>query len=335
MTKGKNKLCNKIRYSFFDEEANFAWWVDRIGYAYESGYSDDEDELIFDAYPAIEYGDESIANCYLAMEQLLLLLAEKEDIIPRFSDGIKDSEKVISCKDGHMHENYKVHKAAFKAAMQQYGFEMNRQYNYLSDDDKPTAHLLDPDFIKEIIGRDRSEKSLEQFWGKFVNGEITPEDMQKELMEDSFYTAVYSITSPKGLEAERRYYQLPSRFKKVLKKDFDFLKLSLRHISSPMGSYECLAADTDSLDKETGETIPFWYAPSYCEDYNGYGCGNTIGAAEMAGPECIFRMEDTYKKIIAFEKKLTAAENKARKFLHERAVKAAKARWKKYKLMFA
>jgi hypothetical protein len=328
-------LKNRIRRSFYEPEAVYAWWVEQLGYLAENGRDDGYDDGFMAEYPALDCGDESIANCYLAMEQLLLLVAEKEGMIPRFSDRLRDSLNLISCKDGRMHEHYPLHSAAFNAAMREYGFGCDARYNWTKEDG---VDDLDQGFLKAVLSRNNSAEKLDELWKRIANGDIEPEEIEEELTYDSYTETIYSITSSRALELERRYHSLPALCKKKgqpLAELYGKMTAKLRFISSPIGVYECLATETDYITLETGEEIPVWYAPAYFEDYEAYGCGSVIEAFEMAGPENIFAMQEANKLIDRVEKEIDKAEKKAKRFLHSRAVKGAKARWEKYREMFA
>ena len=329
----KNKLSKKIEHSFYDVESVYAWWVEQFGYLCESGDWDEDDGFVAN-FPGLDLGDESIANCYLAMEQLLLLVAEKEGIIPHFSDSIYDDEDMISCKDSRMEEVYPLHSVALQAAMREYGFEINDRFNWSKEDD---VSDLDPEILKAAMCRDRSREGAEALWKKVSSGKIEKEEIEKILLGDFYAETIYSITNPKALELERRYHKLPVFLKKkdsALAKLYRDMTFALNHVSSPMEAYEYLATEEDHVSFETGEEVHLWYAPAYCENYEGYGCAVIIGQLEMAGPEAIFNMQRAQKLVEKFEKMFVRYELRAKKFLHNRAVKGAKARWKKYRELY-
>ncbi|MCR5726448.1 MAG: hypothetical protein K6G24_03180 [Lachnospiraceae bacterium] len=330
----KSKLKNEIQNSFYSEESIYAWWVEQFGYIYETGEYDMDDGFIA-AFPGLDIGDEGIANCYLAMEQLVLLVAEKEGIIPQFSGSISDNEELISCKSNRMYETYPLHSAAMHAAMRTYGFEINDSYNWLRE--VYDVYDLSPEILKKAISRDCSKENADALWKRFCNGDIGPEELEDALQGDFYGETIYSITCPKALELERRYHKLPNLFKKkevALKSLYNDMTKELSRVSSPMEAYEYLATETDYVKFETGEEIPIWYAPSYCENYENYGASYIIGQLEMAGPGAIFHMQEAQKLVEKFEKKFEKIERRAKKFLHNRAVKGAKARWKKYRELY-
>lgn len=331
----KNKK-RTLRNYFYDVESVYAWWVEQFGYLYETGEYDYEDGFS-SAFPGLDCGDESIANCYLAMEQVLLLVAEKEGIIPRFSDSIKDDEELISCKDGNMYDSYPLHSAALEAAMRTYGFEINDRFNWVKGDEVYELTDLDPEVLKKAMSRDMSHGGAEALWKRFCDGDIEPEEIEETLLGDFYAETIYSITNPKALELERRYHKLPYFLRKkgsAVEKLYVDMTTSLNQVSCPMEAYEYLATETDLVKFETGEEVPVWYAPAYSESYEGYGWSNVIGLLEMAGPEKIFSMQNAQKLVEKFEKKFVKIELKAKKFLHDRAVKGAKARWKKYQELY-
>lgn len=325
----KNKLKEAIKTAFYDEEAVYAHWVESLGYASENGY--DEFDYVQSEYPMLDCGDESIANCYLAMEQVFLLLAEKEGFIPEFSHLIKEDKECVSADNARLLEVYPLHRAAFNAAMDKYGFEINPKFNW--EKGTPADHL-DPDFAKHMLHRDRHEKEADELWEKIASGKIDPEELENLLLFDSFEEGIMCITNPKGLELQRRFNALPKCRRCHLEERIRHIKCLLKSISEPMGVYEGLCTETDTVTLETGEEINLWYPAAYAEDYSGYSNGNVVGTCEMAGPTTIFLMEEVAALLPAFEKELVKVEKKTRKAFHERAVKGAKARWKKYRLMF-
>lgn len=325
----KRTLKKNIKMAFYDEEAVYAHWVEALGYASENGY--DPTDCVQSEYPMLDCGDESIANCYLAMEQVFLLIAEKEGLIPAFSHLIDEDKECVSADNARLLEEYPLHRAAFNAAMDKYGFEINPKFNWEKGN---PADKLEPDFAKHILHKDRHDKEADALWEKIVSGEINPDELEELLLYDSFEEGIMSITSPKGLDLQRRFYALPKCRRRHLEERIRHIKCLLKSISEPMGVYEGLCTETDTVTLETGEEINLWYPAAYAEDYSGYSNGNVVGTCEMAGPTTIFLMEEVAALLPAFEKELVKVEKKTRKAFHERAVKGAKARWKKYRLMF-
>lgn len=130
--KEERDLRSELIRVFSDNcDTQYMYWSGNLDAFWQgSYYEDDLDEEVTDFFESLGTIDHWVANAFRCSEQLLLLLAEKEGFLPKFSDRLSDNTEIIDFYNTEIEEGNEIFEAAFDACCKEYGFSFPDKFNY-------------------------------------------------------------------------------------------------------------------------------------------------------------------------------------------------------------
>ena len=292
-------------------ECCYLGWASDLDYLWNGGgdeedFGDAEYVELLNRLGTLDY---VVANAFIRVRELVLLLAEMHGVIPAFSKDMDDDTPLFDMFSTDVEFDRTIEDAAFCAALDAYGFKFPDYLNFSTDDNdigviNDSACRLHPKLQEKAYSYGYSSRSL--VWDDIVKG-AAPELIEKALISNRGFDKILSLVSEDIISQNVRYAKLPKKFQKGLKEEMDCLMRLHSSINDFEGeAYVC--QDSDSITLDSGFVAEFNYI-------NGWDtCGGDFvlpAATQCYGPLSIFHMKEAHRTSKELEKALRKLEKKA------------------------
>lgn len=302
-------------------ECCYLGWASDLDYLWNGGgdegdFNDPEYAESLNQLGTLDY---VVANAFIRVRELVLLLAEMHGVIPAFSKDMADDTPLFDMFSTDVEFSRTIEDAAFCAAASAYGFTFPDYLNFSTDDKdigviNDSAICLHPKVQEKAYSYGYSSRSL--VWDDIVKG-AAPELIEKALLSSRGFDKILSLVSEDIISQNVRYTKLPKKFQKGLKEEMDCLMRLHSSINDFKGeAYVC--QDSDSITLDSGFIAEFNYI-------NGWDtCGGDFvlpAATQCYGPLSIFDMKEAHRASKGLEKALRKLEKKAEATKKKKKVK--------------
>ena len=329
----KSQLEQDIRLTLrhMSDYCDPGFWMSEISYLQENGSYEQPPANEFEKIlRELETGDYEICNCFLAARQLVYLLAEKEGVIPKFSNVIGDDEGLYSIKeatsDNGPYYCRKVEDLAFRSAMQKYGFSFPDGLNW-SGDEQDKGEINDqwsnlrPEVLKKLAeNREFMDGQASEMLSDMIERGAEPEEIERFMNNSSQqFDSMLCLVSEKIISYIARYNKLPKVIREKISDKANELIEAHDRVSTNACEVGFLSNEGDNITLDNGVTVYVNYMQGYWDgDGYGYYSNNYIHAPALESFEAdtIFLMEKAHNVAKKFVHVLVDAEKKAKKYRH-------------------